>query len=150
MTIQEQIKDEMKEAMKNKDQVKLSVTRGLISAFVNEMVASGKTPQTPIEDVDALKVITRAAKQRKDSIVQFEKGGRPELAQGEKLELAILETYLPTLMSEEEIKKVVEAKKAELNVVEKKDMGKLMSTVMQELKGKADGALVKSVVDGSF
>lgn len=146
MTIQEQIKDEMKDAMKAKDQIKLTVTRSLIASFVNEMVAKGKTPQEPINDEDALKVITKAAKQRKDSIEQFEKGGRPELAESEKLELAILEKYLPTLMSEDEVKSVVLAKIKELSIVDKKDMGKLMSAIMQELKGKADGGLVKKVV----
>jgi len=147
MTIQEKIKEDMKQAMRDKDQVKLSVTRGLISAFTNELVASGKTPQTPIEDEAALAVITRASKQRKDSIEQFEKGGRPELAEGEKAELAILETYLPELMSEDEVRKIVEAKKAEMGITDKSQMGQFMGAVMAELKGKADGGVVKKVVD---
>ena len=150
MTIQEKIKADMKQAMKDKDQVKLSVTRGLISAFTNELVATGKTPQTPLDDESALKVITRTSKQRKDSIEQFEKGGRPELAEAEKAELVILESYLPELMSEEEIRKVVEAKKAELGVSDKSEMGKFIGAVMGELKGKADGALVKKVVEESL
>ncbi len=150
MKIQEQIKSDMREAMKNKDSIRLTVMRGLISAFVNEMVASGKTPQEPIDDEKALKVIARAAKQRKDSIDQFEKGGRTELAEAEKQELSILEKYLPIQMSREEIKVRVDSIKAELNIQEKKDMGKLMSAVMGELKGKADGSMVKEVVENSF
>ena len=147
MTIQEKIKEDMKQAMRDKDQVTLSVTRGLVSAFTNELVASGKTPQTPIDDEAALAVITRASKQRKDSIEQFEKGGRPELAEGEKAELAILDTYLPELMSEDEVKKIVEAKKAELGITDKSQMGQFMGAVMSELKGKADGSVVKKAVD---
>ena len=150
MTIQEQIKDEMKVAMKEKDQVKLLVTRGLISAFTNELVANSMTPQTPLEDEMAIKVITSAAKQRKDAIEQFEKGGRPELAENEKLELAVLEAYLPKLMSEDEIRTVVENKKTELSIDDKKDIGKLIGAVMQELKGKADGSVVKNIVENSF
>jgi uncharacterized protein YqeY len=147
MTIQEQIKDDMKQAMKDKDQVKLSVTRGLVSAFTNELVASGKTPQTPLDDESALAVITRASKQRKDSIEQFEKGGRPELAADEKAELAVLETYLPEMMSVEDIKVVVDAKIAALGVTDKSGMGQLIGAVMGELKGKADGGDVKKVVE---
>jgi len=150
MTIQEQIKDDMKHAMKEKNQNKLTVTRGLISAFTNELVASGKTPQTPIDDDAAMAVITRAAKQRKDSIAQFEKGGRTDLAEFEKAELEILESYLPELMSEDEIKIVVDEKIATLGVTDKSDMGKLIGSVMSDLKGKADGSLVKKVVENSL
>jgi uncharacterized protein YqeY len=150
MTIQEQIKEDMKGAMKSKDEARLSVTRGLISSFTNELVASGKTPQDPIDDENALIVITRAAKQRKDSIEQFEKGGRPELAESEKAELAVLEEYLPEMMSEEEIKKVVDAKIDALGISDKSDMGKLIGAVMSELKGKADGSDVKKVVEESL
>lgn len=150
MTIQEQIKSEMVLAMKAKDQVKLTVTRGLIAGFVNDLVARGKTPQEQISDTDAMNVISKAAKQRKDSIEHFEKGARPELVEIEKLELAILEKYLPTLMSESEIQLVVDTKIKELTITDKKDIGKLMSAVMQDLKGKADGGLVKKIVEASL
>jgi uncharacterized protein YqeY len=147
MTIQEQIKEDMKQAMRDKDQAKLSVTRGLITAFTNENVANGKTPQDPIDDEAAMAVITRAAKQRKDSIEQFEKGGRPELAESEKDELSVLEEYLPEMMSEDEIRTVVEAKKEALGISDKSGMGQLIGAVMGELKGKADGSDVKKVVE---
>ncbi len=147
MSIKENIQADMKQAMKDKNEVVLTVTRGLLSAFTNELVANGKTPQDMIDDESALAVITRASKQRKDSIEQFEKGGRPELAESEKTELAILEKYLPKLMSEEEIKKVVDQKKTELGIADKSQMGQFIGAVMQELKGKADGALVKKVVE---
>ena len=150
MTIQEKIKEEMKLAMKEKNQTKLLVTRSLISAFTNELVANGMTPQTPISDEMAIKVIIKAAKQRKDSVEQFENGGRPDLAEKEKEELAILDAYLPKLLSEEEIKIVVDRKKTDLGVIDKTEIGKLIGSVMQELKGKADGNLVKNIVENSF
>jgi len=150
MTIQEQIKEDMKQAMREKNEAKLSVTRGLISSFTNELVASGKTPQDPIDDEAAMTVINRAAKQRKDSIEQFEKGGRPELAESEKAELAVLEEYLPEMMSKEEIKKVVDAKKEALGITDKSGIGQLIGAVMGELKGKADGGDVKKVVEESL
>lgn len=147
MSIQTQIKDEIKEAMKAKDELRLTVLRGLSSAFTNELVSSGKTPQDSISDDDALTVIKRQAKQRKDAISQFEKGGRNDLAEKEKLELLILEAYLPEMMNEEEIEKIVIVKMNELGVKDKSSMGILIGNVMKELNGKADGALVKEVVE---
>ena len=137
----------MKEAMKAKDSVRLSVIRGLLSGFTNELVAQKKAPSEMIDDDGALAVIKRAAKQRKDSIEQFESGGRPELAEGEKAELAIIEEFLPEMMSEEAVREVVAKKKEELGISAKSGMGELMKAVMAELRGAADGAVVKSAVD---
>ncbi|MCE9628518.1 MAG: GatB/YqeY domain-containing protein [Candidatus Vogelbacteria bacterium] len=150
MSLHEQIKNEIKEAMKAKDQVKLTVVRGLVSAFTNEAVAKGKTPTDLLTDEEVLAVIKRTSKQRKDSIDQFIAGGRPELADDEKVELAILETYLPAMMSLEEIKKVVEAKKAELGMTDKSKAGQFVGVIMKELSGRADGVDVKQAVDESF
>src|SRR3989344_2877365 len=150
MLLHEQIKSEVKEAMKAKDAVRLSVVRNMISAFTNELVATGKTPQDTIDDAGALKVIKRLANQRKDSIEQFINGGRQELADNEKAELAILEKYLPTLMSREEIKKIALAKKEALGVTDKSEAGQLTGAIMKELDGKADGGDVKAVVDELF
>jgi len=150
MTIQEQIREEIKKAMFAKDQLRLETMRGLLAAFTNELVATKRTPQEPLPDEDALKVIKRAANQRKDSIEQFEKGGRKELADKERSELAIIETFLPKMMSKDEIRKVAEAKKAELGVSDKSKMGVFMGAVMKELKGRADGTDVKEVVESLF
>jgi len=150
MSLQQQIKDSIKDAMKAREEVKLSVLRSLSSAFTNELVAKGRKPVDELSDEEALAVITRASKQRKDSIDQFEKGGRPELAESEKAELAVIEAFLPTLMSEDEIKVVVAAKKVELNATDKSKIGMFVGAVMKDLKGKADGALVKKVVEESF
>jgi uncharacterized protein YqeY len=150
MSLQQEIKEGIKDAMRAKEEVKLSVLRSLSAAFTNELVAKGRKPQDELSDEEVLAVITRASKQRKDSIDQFVKGGRPELAESEQAELAVIEAYLPTLMSEEEIKTVVLAKKSEMNVTDKSQLGMFVGAVMKDLKGKADGALVKKVIDESF
>lgn len=150
MSIQQSIKGELKDAMMAKDAVRLNVIRGLMTAFTNELVAKGRTPQDELTDEEAIAVITRASKQRKDSIEQFEKGGRADLAESEKSELVLIEKYLPQLMSEAEIKAVVDAKKVELGVTDKSKAGILTGNIMKDLKGKADGGLVKKVVDESF
>ena len=147
MTIQIDIKEQMKEAMKAKDSVKLGVVRGLSSAFTNELVKLGKMPQDELSDEDALAVIRRAVNQRKDSIEQFVSGGRPELAEDEKAELAILETYLPAMMSKEDVMTIAKAKMAEMGAVDKSKAGMFMGALMKDLKGKADGDTVKAVVD---
>ncbi len=147
MSLQQTIKDQMKEAMKAKDTVRLGVIRGLVSGFTNELVAMKKMPTDELTDEEVLNVIRRAVKQRKDSIDQFTKGGRADLAETEQAELSILETYLPAQMSKEEVVAIAEAKKAELGVTDKSGAGKLMGALMRDLKGKADGDLVKLVVD---
>ncbi|MCA9367894.1 GatB/YqeY domain-containing protein [Candidatus Kaiserbacteria bacterium] len=150
MTLHESIKGELKEALKAKDAVRLRTVRGLLTAFMNELVATKRTPQDMLTDDEVLTVIKRSAKQRKESITQYEAAGRTDLSEPEKEELAILEAYLPKLMSQEEIKPIVEAKKAELGVEDKSKMGVLVGAVMKELAGKADGADVKAVVEASF
>lgn len=133
-----------------KDAVKLNVMRGLVTAFMNEVVSKGKTPQDFLSDEEALAVITRTAKQRKDAIEQFVAGGREDLADEDRAQLAVLEKYLPTLMSEEEVSKIAIAKKEELGITDPTKKGMLMSALMKDLKGKADGTVVKNVVDRLF
>jgi uncharacterized protein len=147
MSLEQQIKSQIKDAMIAKDTVRLGVLRGLTAAFMTEAIAKGKNE---LADDETIAVIKRSVKQRKDSIDQFTKGGRPELAESEAAELKILETFLPATMSKDEIRKVAEAKKAELGVTDKTKLGALVGAVMKELKGKADGADVKEVVEGLF
>lgn len=147
---QAELKEMMKDAMRAKDSVKLSVIRGLMSAMTNEAVAKGKGPEGVLSDEEIIAVLSRAAKQRKDSIEQFEKGGRPELAETEKAELAIIQTMLPAQMSRDEIVAAAKAKAAELGVTDKTKANQLMGMLMKDLKGKADGTVVKEVVDGMF
>lgn len=147
MSIHTELRTTLKEAMKAKDEVRLRTVRGIITACTNELVATGKTPQDELDDAGTLSVIKRLAKQRKESIVQYEAAGRPELAVPEKEELAVLEAYLPTLMSQEEIRPIAEEVKNELGVTDKAKMGILVGAVMKKLQGKADGADVKAVVE---
>ncbi len=128
--------------MKAKDAVRVSVLRGLMASFTNELVAKGRKPDEELADDEALSVISRGVKQRKDSIEQFEKGSRPDLAQAEKDELAILQQYLPAQMSAEEIEAYVK-KKIDAEKPEKEKKNQFMGLIMKELKGKADGTLVK-------
>jgi uncharacterized protein len=147
MSRHEDIKGELKEALKAKEATRLSVVRGMLTAFTNELVATSRTPQDRLTDDEVLVVIKRLAKQRKDSISQYEAAGRTDLADVEKAELAILEAYLPQLMSQDEIRPIAEAKIAELGVTDKSKLGVLIGAVMKETAGCADGADVKAVVE---
>lgn len=137
-----QIKADMVAAMKARDTIKVNTLRGAMTAFTNELVAKGKKPTEEIADADAIVVLKRLAKQRKDSVEQFTKGGRMELADKESAELKIIETYLPKTASREDIEKVARAKLAEGIT----DAGKLTGAIMKEFAGSADGADVKAVV----
>jgi len=150
MALQKDIQGQVQDAMRAKDVLRLSVLRGLLSAFTYELVATKRKPSEVLPDTEALAVIARAAKQRKDSIAQFEKGGRTDLSEKEKAELTIIEEYLPSQMSAEEILKVAKAKKETLGISDKSDIGKLMNALMADLKGRADGATVKDAVNSLF
>jgi uncharacterized protein YqeY len=149
MSLHTDIKSHIKEAMIAKDQARVLTLKGLSAAFTNELVAKKRKPDEELSDEDALAVVSRAVKQRKDSIEQFEKGGRQDLADAEKKELAILETYLPAQMSKDEIDAYVKTKFAELNPDPTK-RNQFMGSIMKDLKGKADGTAVKGAVEALF
>ena len=128
----------------------LDTLRGAIAAFTNELVAKGKKPTDEVDDAMAVTVLKRLAKQRKDSVEQFTKGGRTELAAKESSELKLIETYLPQTASREEIEKVARAKKEEMGVTDAAGMGKLTGAVMKEFGGNADGGDVKAVIASLF
>lgn len=148
--LHEQIKNGIKEAMMAKDALRLKAFRAMLAAFTNELVAKNRKPQEMLKDEEAIVVIGRLAKQRKDSIEQFRKGGREDLVKEEESELAILETYLPKMMDKSEVEKIARAKKEELDITDAAKKGILMSALMKDLKGKADGNLVKEVVENLF
>ena len=145
--IHTQIKEQMKDALRKREALRLSVLRGLLSAFTNEAVAKGKKPDVELTDEEVITVIKRQSKQRKDSILQFRKGNREDLAEKEEEELKILGEYLPEEMSREDIEKIVKMKIEELDVKDKSGIGKLTGAVMQELKGQADGSVVKEIIE---
>lgn len=148
MILHQQIKDEIKKALLAKEAERLSALRNISSVFTSEVMAKGKKPDELIDDEGALTVLKRLAKQRKESIEQFTVGNRPEKAEEEKRELAIVESFLPAQMSREEIMKIAETKKAELGITDKAKFGQLMGVVSKETKGTADGNLVKEIVEG--
>ncbi len=148
--LHEDIKKGMKEAMLARDTARVGVMRGLMADFTNELVSKKRMPQDILGDEEVLEVIKRAVKKRLDSAEQFKNGGRPELAEAEEAEIAIIRPLLPKTMSQDEIRPIAEAKKAEMGVTDKAKAGMLMGAVMKELKGKADGADVKAVVDSLF
>lgn len=150
MILHEQIRENIKEAMKAGDKVRLEVMRGLVTAFTNELVATGHTPQEMLSDEQAITVITRLAKQRKDSIEQFTKGGRLDLADEEKEQLEILSLFLPKLMDRAEVEEFVKNRMVVFETIDATKKGMFMATLMKELKGKADGSMVKEVVDQLF
>lgn len=144
--MQENIKAAIKAAMIAKEMDKLQVLRMISAAFTNELVSQGRPPTDPLSDDDAMKVLKRLSNQRKDSINQFTAGGRPDLAESEMAELAIIETLLPAQMSREEIaNKVKEAIAAQGGNIANK--GPFMGQMMKALGGTADGTVVKEVID---
>lgn len=150
MSLQQTIRTDMTSAMKARDSLRVDTLRGALTAFTNEVVAKGKKPTEEIADNDAVTVLKRLGKQRKDAIEQYTAGGRTELAEKEASELKIIEAYLPQMASREEIDKVARAKKEELRVVDASGAGKLTGAVMKEFAGRADGTDVKEVVAALF
>jgi len=148
MTIVQKITNGIKTAMLAKDAVRLNTLRLVKAAFITEAIAL-KKPDA-ISDEEAFTVIKRLAKQRKDSVEQFRKGGREDLAKAEESELKILEEFLPMQMSEKEIRKIAEMVKMKLAIVDKSKMGQFIGAVMKETSGRADGTMVKSVVEKLF
>ena len=148
--LHEQIKNSIKEAMLQKNIVLLETLRSMVAGFTNELVAKSRKPNEMLSDADALLVINRLARQRKDSIEQYKKGNRQDLVKEEEAQLAILETYLPKLMERGEIEKIAKNKKEELGISDATKKGMLMQALMKDLKGKADGGMVKEIVDSLF
>ncbi|TSD05374.1 MAG: hypothetical protein Greene07147_695 [Parcubacteria group bacterium Greene0714_7] len=148
--LQTQIKSDMVTAMKAREALKVEVLRGLMSSCTNELVSLKRLPTEELSDQEVLTVIRREVKKRKDAFEQFTKGNRPELAQKEEAERVMLEAYLPAMMSQDDIRKIAEAKKAEMGVTDKKEAGKFMGALMKDLQGKADGTDVKAVIDSLF
>ena len=142
MSLKDRLMQDMKEAMKARDQLRLSTLRLLISEIKNKEIDS----KGELKDEDILSIIQKAVKQRQDSIAQYEKGGRQDLADKEKAELEILKAYLPEELSQEEILKIIDEAIAATGASSPKEMGKVMKEVMPKVKGRADGKLVNELV----
>jgi len=146
MSLKQKISDDLKSAMKSGDTLKRDTLRFLDSAIKNVEIEK-KKKEEGLNDEEIQEVIARSVKQRKDSITQYEAGGRADLAEKEKKEMEILMAYMPAQMSEEEVKEAVKKVIAETGASSKSEMGKVMGAAMAKLKGKADGNLVKKIVE---
>ena len=132
------------QAMKNKNAKKLSVLRMLLAAIKNEEIAKGKD----LTDEEVQSIVIHQAKQLSEAIKDFIKGGRKDLIDKNQSEIDVLQTYLPKQMSEEELKQIVKKVLTDNNLIEVNQIGQAMNMVMKEVKGKANGNLVKDLVEG--
>ncbi len=159
MSVKEKINSDLKEALKTKDELKISVLRGINSALKNKEIEKRTKISKEEKDLEKLKelsaltedeiieVLLSEAKKRKDAIEEFKKGKRMDLAEKEEKELKILEEYLPEQMSEEEIKEAAKRAIEEVKAIGPRDMGRVMSVLMPQLKGRADGKTVSRIVN---
>ncbi len=141
--LKSRIMDDVKAAMKNKEADRLSAIRFLQSAIKNKEI---DLRPNEITDEDIMGVIKKSAKQRKDSIEQYEKAGRQDLVDKEKFELSVIEEYLPEQMSEEQVSGIVNEVVAALNATSMKDMGAVMKEVQVKTAGAADGKMISQLV----
>jgi len=142
VSVKEQLDQELKQAMRDKDALKLSVIRMLKSAIKYREIELIK----PLDDAGVLAVISSEIKRHKDSVEQYKAGNRMDLADKEEAELKILQGWLPAQLGEEEVRKLVEAAVLKANAQGPKDMGAVMKLLMPETQGKADGKLVSELV----
>jgi uncharacterized protein len=143
--LKQKLQDDLKQSMLARDELKTSTLRMLKSAIGYYEIEKGGAGYEATDE-DVLLVINKQAKQRKDSIEQFNAAGRQELSEKEMKELAILQAYLPEQMGEEEIRKLVDEAIAQTGASGPSEMGKVMAALMPKVKGKADGSLVSAIV----
>ena len=143
MSLLEQLNQDMKQAMKNKEKDKLIVIRMVKAALQNEAIKLGKNDLSEEED---LSVLSRELKQRKDSLQEFKKADRLDLVEKTQAEIDVLVEYMPEQLSEDEVSEIVKQTISEVNATSKADMGKVMGALMPKVKGKADGSLVNKLV----
>ena len=142
MTLKEKITEDMKAAMRAKDNARLSTVRLLLAAMKQKEVDE----RVELSDADVLSILEKMVKQRRESIAQFEKAGRTELADAEKAEIAVLTAYLPQQMSEAEVAEAVAAAVAESGAAGVKDMGKVMALLKPRLAGRTDMGRLSGLV----
>jgi uncharacterized protein YqeY len=142
MSLNERLNEDMKLAMKSQAKFKLSVIRMVRAAIKNLEIEHRR----PLDEQEVLDVLSREIKQRRDSLQEFEKAGREDLAEVVKAEIVILIEYLPQQLTEEEVKSIVQQTIQEVGASSKADMGKVMSALMPKVKGRADGKVVNQAV----
>ncbi|GAB6076544.1 GatB/YqeY domain-containing protein [Desulfurobacterium crinifex] len=142
MGLKAQLLQDMKEAMRAKDKVRLSTIRMINSLIKNAEIEK----RGELTDDEIIQLLMKYAKQRKEAIEMYEKGGRQDLVEKEKAELAVVESYLPKQMSEEEIRELVKEAIEATGASSPKDIGKVMQHIMPKVKGRADGSVVNKIV----
>ena len=145
MALKETISQDLKNAMKSGEKLRLETLRTIRAALLEKEIEK-RGSGNAVSPEDELGVLTTAAKKRKESIEQFQNGGRPELADQERQELAIIQEYLPKQISPEELEQAVRDIVAQAGATGAGDFGKVMPQVMKQLKGKADGRLIQETV----
>jgi len=143
MALSEKLLDDMKTAMKARDELKVSTLRLARSTIKNTEIEKGRA----LTDDEIMEALARESKRRREAIEEYQRAGRMELADKEQRELVILSEYLPEQLGEAEIEKAVVETVAELGAVGMKDKGRVMSAIMPRLRGRADGKLVNQAVD---
>ncbi|MEK7130641.1 MAG: GatB/YqeY domain-containing protein [Patescibacteria group bacterium] len=144
MTLRENLDADFKAALKEKNELKLSVVRMVKAALMNAEISSGG--KGTFDDAKILDIIRKEAKKRNDSITAYELGGRTDLAEKEKQELAILQNYLPKAMAEEEVKALVQKTINDLGASSTADFGKVMKEAVARAGGRADGKIISGIV----
>ncbi len=146
MSLQQQVSDDLREAMKARDKARTGALRMLLASLKNAAVAEGKGPQGELADEEVVRLVQTETKRRREAAAAFRQAGRDDQAEAEDAEASIYEAYLPAQLSDEELGEVVDAAIAEVGVEGPQDMGKVMKTVMPRVAGQADGSRVSAVV----
>ena len=146
MSLKEQIGEDIKAAMKAKDKVRLQTVRGIKKAILEKEVELRPKGQDSLNNEQEIELLSQQAKQRRDSIEQYQNAGREDLAAKEQEELAIIQTYLPEQVSHEEVEAIIDQIIADTGASSLKDLGKVMGPAMKQLKGKADGKKIQALV----
>jgi hypothetical protein len=146
MSLKARIDEDIKTAMKAKDRVRLDTVRSIKKAILEKEVSLRPKGQDSLTEEQEIELLAQQAKQRRDSIEQYQQANREDLADKESQELTIIETYLPKQLSEEEVNAVLDEIIATVGATSAKDLGKVMGSAMQKLKGKADGKKIQELV----
>ncbi len=146
MSLKDRITEEIKQAMKARDTLRLETVRSIKKVLLEKEVSVRPAGQTELTEAQELEALAQLAKQRRDSIEQYQKAGRNDLAEKEAQELAIIEEYLPRQLTDAEVAAVIEQIITQVGANSARDMGKVMGPAMQQLKGKADGKKVQELV----
>lgn len=146
MSLKDRITEDIKTAMKAQDKVRLETVRSIKKAILEKEVSVRPSGQETLTEAQETEILVQLAKQRRDSITQYEQGNRADLAATEAQELAILEEYLPEQLSDEKVSQIIDELITSSGATSAKDMGKVMGAAMQQLKGKVDGKKVQELV----